>query len=60
MVFTEFSQGLQLGRDVFCRYTKLEIGKARNTGKEVVLFNMNFPKEFMDLTFYKQPVAFFL
>ena len=32
-------------------------GKARDPGKEVVLFNMSFPKEFMDLTLCRQPVA---
>ena len=32
-------------------------GKSRDPGKEVVLFNMNFSKEFMDLTLCRQPVA---
>ena len=33
------------------------IGKTRDPGNEVVLFNMNFPKEFMDLILYRQSVA---
>ena len=33
------------------------IEKARDPGKEVILCNMNFPKEFMDLTFCSQPLA---
>ena len=33
------------------------IGKARDPENEVVLFNMNFPKEFMNLTLFRQPAA---
>ena len=33
------------------------IGKARDPGNKVVLFNTNFRKEFMDLTLCRNPVA---
>ena len=32
-------------------------GRARGPGNEVVLFNMNFPKDFMNLNLWRQPVA---
>ena len=33
------------------------IGKARDPGNDVLLFNTNFPKEFMDLTLCRKPVT---